>query len=93
MSEAQAQILMAVVKYKTSIVKPRQGLCSSWLSTVYDSNENVQLWISKGTITFPKDPSIPVIMVGPGKGSLTFMLKYDLEHDILVLIQNLCDLI
>lgn len=60
---------MAVVKYKTSIVKPRQGLCSSWLQTVNDSNENIQLWITKGTIAFPKDPSTPVIMVGPGTKS------------------------
>ena len=64
--EQQAHILMAVVKYKTSIVRPRQGLCSSWLSTVDDPNENVQLWINKGTIAFPKDHNTPVIMVGPG---------------------------
>ena len=74
--EHQAQILMAVVKYKTSIVKPRHGLCSSWLQTVHDPNENIQLWINKGTITFPKDQSTPVIMVGPGIKFVVFFLSF-----------------
>jgi len=67
-----AQILMAVVKYKTSMYLPRHGLCSTWLASLQpfnsvDDKETVQVWINKGTILFPKDDDSPVIMVGPGK--------------------------
>lgn len=33
---------------------------------------HIPLWTKKGTITFPTDPSVPVIMVGPGTGVAPF---------------------
>ena len=57
---------MAVVNYKTTMYKPRLGVCSNWLASFTNSKENVDVWISKGTINFPKDETSPVIMVGPG---------------------------
>eukprot|EP00111_Clytia_hemisphaerica_P002252 TCONS_00006308-protein len=68
-----AQILMAVVNYKTSMFLPRQGLCSTWLASLPKaSEESMQCWINKGTIVFPKDNTVPVIMVGPGTGVAPF---------------------
>lgn len=32
----------------------------------------VPIWTRKGTISFPQDPTIPVIMVGPGTGVAPF---------------------
>lgn len=61
-----AQILMAVVKYKTTMYVPRLGVCSNWLASRLPSDEPVQVWINSGTINFPKDNTTPVIMVGPG---------------------------
>ena len=58
---------MAVVKYQTKMYTPRIGVCSTWLASLTNPVQPVDVWISKGTIAFPKDNNIPVIMVGPGK--------------------------
>lgn len=68
------QILMAVVRYKTRLVKPRRGLCSSWLASQNPQSEKVHipLWVKKGGLTFPGDINIPAVMVGPGTGVAPF---------------------
>ncbi|XP_071820437.1 NADPH-dependent diflavin oxidoreductase 1-like isoform X2 [Apostichopus japonicus] len=68
----ELHILMAVVKYQTKIVKPREGLCSNWLANITKEDKMVPIWTRKGTISFPQDPTIPVIMVGPGTGVAPF---------------------
>lgn len=68
-----ADILMAVVKYKTKMFIPRLGVCSTWLSHLNVKEEcPLKVWVTKGTISFPRDPSVPVIMVGPGTGVAPF---------------------
>ena len=71
----EAHILMAVVKYKTKIHKPRQGVCSTWLASI-NPHENqdikIPVWVTSGTIKFPVADSIPVIMIGPGTGCAPF---------------------
>ncbi|XP_056874535.1 NADPH-dependent diflavin oxidoreductase 1 isoform X5 [Takifugu flavidus] len=68
------QILVAVVRYKTKLFKPRRGLCSTWLASLdpIQGETYVPLWVKKGTMKFPKDKDIPVIMVGPGTGVAPF---------------------
>uniref|UniRef100_A0A674NL93 NADPH-dependent diflavin oxidoreductase 1 n=1 Tax=Takifugu rubripes TaxID=31033 RepID=A0A674NL93_TAKRU len=68
------QILVAVVWYKTKLFKPRRGLCSTWLASLdpIQGETYVPLWVKKGTLKFPKDKDIPVIMVGPGTGVAPF---------------------
>ncbi|XP_055087384.1 NADPH-dependent diflavin oxidoreductase 1 [Periophthalmus magnuspinnatus] len=68
------QILVAVVRYKTKLYKPRRGLCSNWLASLNPEKEEVYvpLWVKKGTLKFPKDQDTPVIMVGPGTGVAPF---------------------
>uniref|UniRef100_A0A674P3N3 NADPH-dependent diflavin oxidoreductase 1 n=1 Tax=Takifugu rubripes TaxID=31033 RepID=A0A674P3N3_TAKRU len=70
----QLQILVAVVWYKTKLFKPRRGLCSTWLASLdpIQGETYVPLWVKKGTLKFPKDKDIPVIMVGPGTGVAPF---------------------
>jgi sulfite reductase alpha subunit-like flavoprotein len=63
----EIHFLMAVVKYKTKMYKPRLGVCSTWLSGMSPGTCSVPIWVKKGTIAFPKDSDTPVIMVGPGK--------------------------
>uniref|UniRef100_UPI00398F8C29 NADPH-dependent diflavin oxidoreductase 1-like isoform X4 n=1 Tax=Pristiophorus japonicus TaxID=55135 RepID=UPI00398F8C29 len=71
---SQIQILMAVVRYKTKLKKPRCGLCSSWLASQkpQQSDVYVPLWVKKGVLQFPTDTETPVIMVGPGTGVAPF---------------------
>lgn len=70
-SPTEIEVLVAVVTYKTKLVKRRQGLCSTWLSTLTLGNQ-VPIWVKKGSIVFPKESNIPVIMVGPGTGCAPF---------------------
>ncbi|KAM9840892.1 NADPH-dependent diflavin oxidoreductase 1 [Aulostomus maculatus] len=68
------QILMAVVRYKTKMYKPRRGLCSTWLASLDPAQGDVYvpLWVKKGTLKFPAEVATPVIMVGPGTGVAPF---------------------
>lgn len=68
------QILVAVVRYKTKLYKPRRGLCSSWLASLDPTQGDVfvPLWVKKGSLKFPKDQNTPVILVGPGTGVAPF---------------------
>lgn len=68
------QILVAVVRYKTKLFKPRAGLCSTWLASLDPAQGEVcvPLWVKRGSLRFPKDQDTPVIMVGPGTGVSPF---------------------
>ncbi|XP_018523345.1 NADPH-dependent diflavin oxidoreductase 1 [Lates calcarifer] len=68
------QILVAVVRYKTKLYKPRRGLCSTWLASLDPAQGDVYvpLWVKKGSLKFPKEKDTPVIMVGPGTGVAPF---------------------
>lgn len=67
----EAHLLVAVVEYKTILKKPRQGLCSTWLSQ-RKSGDVVPVWIKRGSIQLPPTKQTPVIMVGPGTGVAPF---------------------
>jgi sulfite reductase alpha subunit-like flavoprotein len=71
------QILMAVVKYKTNLYKPRAGVCSTWLASLDKQVKNIKIpvWIKKATISFPKSLETPVIMIGPGEIFLLYSLQ------------------
>ncbi|XP_040575342.1 NADPH-dependent diflavin oxidoreductase 1 [Lepeophtheirus salmonis] len=70
-SDSKIEILVAVVRYKSSLVEPRKGLCSTWLSRLTPLNDEIPIWITSGTFKFPNE-SIPKIMVGPGTGIAPF---------------------
>lgn len=60
------ELCIALVRYKTKLVKPRIGICSAWLERLQDGNE-VQIGIEEGTIRAP-DVDTPLLLVGPGTG-------------------------
>lgn len=49
----EVHILVAVVKYKSKLVKERLGLCSNWLKGLI-VGEKVPIWIKKGSFRFPE---------------------------------------
>ncbi|GJQ80364.1 hypothetical protein Trydic_g12228 [Trypoxylus dichotomus] len=67
----EIHILVAVVKYKTKLVKERLGLCSNYLADL-KVGDKLSVWLKKGSFSFPKDTSDTVIMVGPGTGMAPF---------------------
>ncbi|XP_077778376.1 NADPH-dependent diflavin oxidoreductase 1-like isoform X1 [Podarcis muralis] len=68
------QILVAVVRYKTRLAKPRTGLCSNWLASLDPAQgaAHVPLWVKKGALRFPPEPETPVMLVAPGTGVAPF---------------------
>jgi sulfite reductase alpha subunit-like flavoprotein len=67
------QILMAVVEYRTKLVKPRKGVCSTWLASLDpSSNVTVPVWTVPGTLKLREALHSPAIMVGPGTGCAPF---------------------
>ncbi|XP_054271020.1 NADPH-dependent diflavin oxidoreductase 1 [Macrosteles quadrilineatus] len=69
--KGEMHILLAVVKYKTILVKPRLGLCSNWLAS-RSVSDCLFTSVRKGSFIFPQDKSIPLLMVGPGTGVAPF---------------------
>nr|XP_039265010.1 NADPH-dependent diflavin oxidoreductase 1-like isoform X1 [Styela clava] len=74
----EIHILVAIVKYKTMLHIPRQGLCSTWLATL-NQGSKVPIWIKTGGISFPNASSkdsqpngTSCIMIGPGTGVAPF---------------------
>jgi len=64
------ELLVAVVRYRSSLKTPRQGLCSNWLAGV-NQGDKIPVWIRPGAFKFPPEPR-PVVMVGPGTGIAPF---------------------
>ena len=64
----EVHLLVAVVNYKTKLVKSRRGLCSTWLASLDSSKTDLRIpvWVKKGTISFPKALDVPTLMIGPG---------------------------
>jgi len=68
--ESVLELLVAVVRYRSSLKKPREGLCSTWLSNLKKENK-VPVWVRPGSFKFPPT-NTPVVMVGPGTGVAPF---------------------
>ncbi|XP_078670170.1 nitric oxide synthase 1-like [Branchiostoma floridae x Branchiostoma belcheri] len=70
MYPGQIHATVAVVKYRTRGGKgpEHNGVCSNWLNTV-KTNEPVPCFIRTAkNFHLPEDPSLPVLVVGPGTG-------------------------
>ncbi|XP_030746156.1 NADPH-dependent diflavin oxidoreductase 1 isoform X2 [Sitophilus oryzae] len=61
----ELHLLVAVVKYKTNLIKERFGLCSNFLSDLI-SGDRISVWLKPGFFKFPKD------LVSPGTGVAPF---------------------
>ncbi|ALC43443.1 CG13667 [Drosophila busckii] len=70
-SSGSLDLLVAVVNYKTIMHAPRLGLCSNWLKHLQHGTE-VHGLIKPGTMSWPKNPETPLIMIGPGTGIAPF---------------------
>jgi len=73
---AVEEVTVAVVEYKTSLKKPRKGLCSNWLASL-QPGEDVPLWVKQGPVKLPTDPAKPIITVGPGTGCAMFRAYFE----------------
>ncbi|KAG5643125.1 hypothetical protein DXG03_001551 [Asterophora parasitica] len=63
----RVQLCVAIVKYRTKLKVPRQGVCTSYLAGL-KPGDKLRIAIQKGLLTLPPSPATPVICVGPGTG-------------------------
>ncbi|XP_065078561.1 NADPH-dependent diflavin oxidoreductase 1 [Ochlerotatus camptorhynchus] len=70
-ASGKLQILVAVIEYRTKLVVPRRGLCSTWLKRL-QPGDTLRVWTRKGTFQLPGDTTTPIVMVGPGTGLAPF---------------------
>jgi len=63
----QIHLCVAIVKYRTQLKIPRKGVCTTFLAALHPG-DSLRIGIHKGLITLPKDPTVPIICVGPGTG-------------------------
>lgn len=58
----EVHILVAVVRYKTKLVKERLGLCSNWLARL-NVGEKMSMWLKKGSFRFPLNPVSILLLI------------------------------
>lgn len=66
-SPGRAALCVAVVDFKTPWGRRKGGVASSWLASL-QPGDVVPMAIKRGTFTLPTDPSVPLLLVGPGTG-------------------------
>ena len=49
-----------------------QGVCTSWLAGLRPGSERVPVWVQSGVLRLPADPTLPVLLIGPGTGVAPF---------------------
>ncbi|KAI9286842.1 NADPH-dependent diflavin oxidoreductase 1 [Umbelopsis sp. AD052] len=64
----EIHLCIAIVKYKTKLKKIRRGVCTKWISQLQGGDTIPSVHITRGTMQLPKDPNVPLIMIGPGTG-------------------------
>jgi len=68
-------ITSVVVEFKTPTGRLNKGVCSSYLASLLPTLETkpkIQIFIRKSTFKLPSDPSVPIVMIGPGTGFAPF---------------------
>jgi sulfite reductase alpha subunit-like flavoprotein len=64
----EIHLCIAIVKYKTKLKRIRRGVCTKWISQLQAGDRVQGMHITRGTMQLPKDPQVPVVMIGPGTG-------------------------
>jgi len=71
----RVHITAVVVNFVTTTARTHRGVCTNWLSRQVPTADKpifVPVFVEKANFRLPKEPSTPIIMVGPGTGLAPF---------------------
>lgn len=69
----RVHLIVAVVKYRTPVGRLRFGVASDWLSRLPEmSSHLIPVFLRRSEMRLPRNPLIPIIMIGPGTGLAPF---------------------
>ncbi|XP_063901882.1 NADPH-dependent diflavin oxidoreductase 1-like isoform X2 [Zophobas morio] len=68
----ELHVCYAVVRYKTSLLLPRMGVCTNWMKSLESGFKVECCWVEPGTLRLPEDNSTTLLMIGPGTGVAPF---------------------
>lgn len=70
----RVHVTSVVVEFETTAKRQHKGVCSNWLAAQVPRGEHISVpvFIEKANFKLPKDPKVPIIMVGPGTGLAPF---------------------
>ena len=71
----RVHVTAVITEYKTGTGRFHKGICTSWFSRtdiIEGKDKFMPCFIRNSTFKLPKDPSTPIIMIGPGTGIAPF---------------------
>ncbi|KAI9294511.1 riboflavin synthase domain-like protein [Neoconidiobolus thromboides FSU 785] len=81
-NKKRVELLVGIVEYKSQMKKLRTGLMGMFIKKELKENNSIAIKLKKGSMKFPADLTIPVIMIGPGLGVAPFrsVIEYRIEN-------------
>ena len=66
--------ILTFMHFVENLYIPSEGVCTNWLQSLQSNVGNIFLpcFIRKSEFKLPKDPSTPIVMIGPGTGLAPF---------------------